>query len=58
MQALVGGKFVYLECEEKPKLIDFYKSNGFVEFGRRALEIDEIDDTSQISLVQLLKYLK
>ena len=58
VQALVGGKFVYLECEEKPKLIEFYKSNGFVEFGRRALEIDEIDDTSQISLVQLLKYLK
>lgn len=58
VQALVGGKFVYLECEEKPKLIDFYKSNGFVEFGRRALELDEIDTSSQVCLVQLLRYLK
>jgi len=58
VQALVGGKFVYLECEDKLKLVDFYKSNGFVEFGTRELEADERDDLSQTCLVQLLKYLK
>ena len=58
VQALVGGKFVYLECEDKPILVDFYKSNGFVEFGMRELEADERDDLTQTYLVQLLKYLK
>jgi hypothetical protein len=58
VQALVGGKFVYLECEDKPRLVDFYKSNGFVEFGMRELEADERDDLTQTYLVQLLKYLK
>lgn len=58
VQALVGGKFVYLECEDKPGLVDFYKSNGFVEFGMRELEADERDDLTQTYLVQLLKYLK
>ena len=58
VQALVGGKFVYLECEDKPILVDFYKSNGFVEFGMLELEADERDDLTQTYLVQLLKYLK
>jgi hypothetical protein len=26
---LVGGRIVFLECEETPKLIDFYGNNGF-----------------------------
>jgi predicted GNAT family N-acyltransferase len=26
---LVGGRIVYLECEDHPKLIDFYTRNGF-----------------------------
>lgn len=56
-QAVLGGKFVYLECEDKPKLIQFYKDNGFVEFGHRDLERDERDRQSGNYLVQLLKYL-
>ena len=34
-QALLGGKIVYLECEDKVGLLEFYRSNGFVDFGKR-----------------------
>jgi len=54
---LIGGKIVYLECEDKPKLIDFYQENGFVQFGIRNLDKDETHLTGEY-LVQMLKYLK
>lgn len=57
VQSIVGGKFVYLECEDKERLKDFYISNGFVEFGKRELESDERDLTGKY-LIQMLKYLK
>lgn len=57
MQYIVGGKIVYLECEQKEKLIDFYQSNGFVIFGTRALDRDETDKLSGESLVQMLRYM-
>lgn len=57
MQNIVGGKIVYLECEEKESLIDFYSQNGFVNFGTRPLDKDETDKLSGDSLVQMLKYL-
>ena len=57
MQYIVGGKIVYLECEQKEKLIDFYQSNGFVNFGMRALDRDETDKLSGESLVQMLRYM-
>jgi len=57
-QELIGGKFVYLECEDKPALIDFYASNGFVNFGQRALDRDETDVLTGQYLIQMLKYLK
>ncbi|XZJ90130.1 N-acetyltransferase [Clostridium perfringens] len=53
----VGGKITYLECEDKPKLIEFYETNGFVNFGKRSLDKDEKDDLSGNYLIQLLKYL-
>lgn len=58
IQSLAGGKFVYLECEDKPFLIDFYTRNGFVNFGKRFLEYDELDELSGSYLIQMLKYLK
>ncbi|QIB58586.1 N-acetyltransferase [Blautia producta] len=58
IQTDVGGKFVYLECEDKPQLIDFYTSNGFVNFGKRNLDKDETDVMSGGYLVQMLRYLK
>jgi len=57
-QRIVGGKIVYLECEDKQKLIDFYSSNGFVIFGKRTLDRDETDLNEGQYLVQMLKYLE
>lgn len=56
-QTILGGKFVYLECEDKPNLIDFYSRNGFVEFDKRLLDKDETDISGEY-LVQMLKYIK
>lgn len=57
MQYIVGGKIVYLECEQKDNLIEFYQSNGFVNFGTRALDRDETDKLYGDSLVQMLRYM-
>ena len=55
---IAGGKIVYLECENKPKLINFYENNGFVNFGSRKLEDDEKTKLCGTELIQMLKYLK
>ncbi|CUO70589.1 N-acetyltransferase [Eubacterium sp. am_0171] len=39
----IGGRFVYLECEDCPKLTTFYESNNFKQFGKRNLDRDETD---------------
>ena len=57
MQYIVGGKIVYLECEQKERLIEFYQRNGFVNFGTRKLDRDETDKLSGDSLVQMLRYM-
>ena len=57
MQNIVGGKIVYLECEQKDTLIDFYTRNGFVNFGLRSLDRDETDKLSGEVLVQMLRYM-
>ena len=56
VQSLVGGKFVYLECEDVDKLKEFYIRNGFQIFGERSLDRDETDFSGHI-LIQLLRYL-
>lgn len=58
IQDNVGGRFTYLECEDKPKLIDFYSSNGFVEFARRTLDKEEVENLDGSYLVQMIKYIK
>lgn len=58
MQSIVGGKIVYLECEDKERLIDFYSENGFVNFGKRMLDKDETSTLSGEYLIQMLKYMK
>jgi len=57
IQYIIGGRIVYIECEDKPILKDYYKRNGFVEFGKRSLDKDEKDDLSGEYLIQMLKYL-
>lgn len=56
VQSLVGGKFVYLECEDVDKLKEFYIRNGFQIFGERSLDRDETDFSGHV-LIQLLRYL-
>ena len=53
MEYLIGGKTVYIECSNQPKLFDFYSAAGFLAFDKRAKQgsVDE-DDV----LVQMLKY--
>jgi len=57
IQSELGGKFVYLECEDHPKLTEFYSTNGFVNFGKRKLDPDETGLKGEY-LLQMLKYLK
>lgn len=57
MQRIVGGKIVYLECEDKPELINFYSENGFVNFGKRQLDHDETGNFSGEYLIQMLRYM-
>ena len=54
---LIGGKFVYLECENKQGLLNFYSSNNFVKFGERVIK-DKNNNLQETSLIQMLKELK
>ena len=56
-QRILGGRFVYLECEDTTRLVEFYESNGFYNFGQRALDADETGMKGKY-LVQMLKYLR
>ncbi|MGI6125244.1 MAG: N-acetyltransferase [Acetivibrionales bacterium] len=57
VQLIAGGNIVYVECEDIPKLKEFYLRNGFVEFGKRRLDNDERDDLSGDYLIQMVKCL-
>ena len=39
VQLNIGGKIAYIECEDKPKLVEFYKRNGFIEFNKRPAQV-------------------
>lgn len=56
VQRQIGGKFVYLECEEEKKLIQFYENNNFKVFGKRELDGDETNIRGKY-LVQLFAML-
>lgn len=58
VQLDIGGKCMYLECEDKPVLCQFYEENGFVCFGKRQLDRDEVESTEGNYLLQYLKYIK
>ena len=53
-QNILGGKFVFVECEDKDELRQFYEDNGFVCFGKRNLEKDEKEQNSGNYLLQML----
>ena len=39
--SLSSGKTVFLECEKKQKLIDFYKAHGFLILDNEVLSKDK-----------------
>lgn len=49
-----GVRYAYLECEDIPALVHFYEKHGFVQFGKRALDVDESNIKGSY-LIQLLK---
>jgi len=57
IQLDLGGRYAYLECEDKKPLVDFYSRNGFYEFDTRRLDRDEVGVSGEY-LVQMLKYIK
>lgn len=57
IQIAIGGKIIYIECEDTQKLKNFYSSNGFYEFGKRELDKDEANLSGKY-LIQMLKYIK
>lgn len=56
-QRIIGGKVVYVECEDIDILKKFYEDNGFVIFGKRRLDKEERGEMNGSHLIQLLKYL-
>lgn len=56
-QRIIGGKVVYVECEDIDILKKFYEDNGFVFFGKRRLDKEERGEMNGSHLIQLLKYL-
>ena len=56
-QEIVGGKTVYLDCEDKEKLKQFYQNNGFTEFRKRYLNEEEQNTIEGRYLIQMIKYL-
>ncbi len=53
VEYVIGGKTVYIECNNQPKLFDFYSSSGFLAFDKRNRQgsVNEND-----VLIQMLKY--
>ena len=56
-QRIIGGKVVYVECEDIDILKKFYEDTGFVIFGKRRLYKEERGEMNGSHLIQLLKYL-
>ena len=57
IQMELGGRFAYLECEDKLPLRMFYEKNGFCAFDCRHLDADEVGKMDGGYLVQMLKYI-
>ena len=53
VQREIGGGVVYLECEEKPELLNFYQNekNRFRKFGER------LSEKENVNYIQMLRIL-
>lgn len=58
VQRVIGGRIVFLECQDNLKLIEFYERNGFIAFGERKLDLDEADLIPGQYLIQMVNYLR
>ena len=47
--SLIGGRFILIECQDNPKLIEFYRLNGYSEFLK--------DVSNNKTMIQMLKKL-
>ena len=54
VEHLIGGKTVYIECNNQPKLHEFYSRKGFIAFNERLKEKSKDGDESDV-LIQMLK---
>lgn len=54
-QQILGGKLVYIECEDNYKLIEFYEKHGFVKVNTRYLKKNEKVEGEDDYLIQMLK---
>ena len=57
VHSIIGGRVIFLECEDNEKLINFYERFGFVSFGQRPIESDEKYNQKAPYYIQMLKYL-
>lgn len=55
IEHLIGGKTVYIECNNQPNLFDYYSAAGFFQFDIRIRQTDDPNDTDHV-LIQMLKY--
>lgn len=56
IQLSLGGKMVYIECENHVSLINFYERNGFKQFNKRPLDQeDKIDGNYLIQMLRIIK---
>lgn len=55
IQLSIGGKVVYIECEDKISLLRFYERNSFIQFSKR--ELDKNDKIEGKYLIQMLRIL-
>ncbi len=56
VQHMIGGKSIYVECSNNPKLYEFYSSFNFIPFGQRPSSHTESENHD--TLIQMLKYFK
>lgn len=55
IERLIGGKTVYVECNNQPRLFEFYSSAGFFQFNTRIRTTAVPNETNPV-LIQMLKY--
>lgn len=55
IEHLIGGKTVYIECNNEPNLFKFYSTANFFEFDKRIRNTNTSKDTDNI-LIQMLRY--